>query len=369
MDANQFAAAGLGEIYEKVVAGQRLTHQDGLTLFETPHLGLVGKLANWIRENKNGNSAYYIRNQHINYTNICNKRCRFCSFYAKKGGPAPYVLTPQQVRERLEAFASIPVSEVHIVGGVHPHLQFDYYLDLCSTVKDVRPAATVKAFTMIELEQIATVAGKPLDQTIAELKEAGLGALPGGGVEVLSERLHDELFGQKLDGSQWLQTARIAHQQGLKSNATLLYGHLESNEERVQHFIQLRELQDETGGFLAFIPLAFHSERTELEGIPHTTGILDLRMIAVARLMLDNFPHIKSFWIMIGPQTAQAALWYGADDIDGTVMEYEITREELEATHQELTRDELLALITEAGREPVERDSFYNRIPAGAEVN
>lgn len=362
LNSQQFANAGLEDIYEKVVSGQRLSYDDGRRLFETPHLGLVGKLANWVRESRSGNRAYYIRNQHINFTNICNKRCRFCSFYAKKGGPDPYVLSMDDVSEKLEAFKHVPITEVHMVAGVNPKLPYTYYLDLVRTVKEARPEATVKAFTMIELAQIAEASGKPLDETIRELMDAGLGALPGGGVEVLSERIHTELFGRKMDGQQWLDTARVAHQQGLKSNATLLYGHLETNAERLDHFIRLRELQDETGGFLAFIPLAFHSERTELDSVPETTGTLDLRMIAVSRLMLDNFPHIKSFWIMIGPAVAQIALWYGADDFDGTVLEYEITREELSATHQELTREELLALIRESGREPVERDSFYNPV-------
>jgi len=369
LDSRQFASAGLEDIFEKVASGRRLSFEDGVRLFETPHLGLVGTLANHVREARSGNRAYYVRNQHINYTNICGKRCRFCSFYAKQGGPAPYTLSMDDVRERIEAFRQVPITEVHVTGGVNPALPYSYYVDLVRTVKEARPEATVKAFTMIELAQIAEAGGKELDETLRELMDAGLGALPGGGAEVMSERLHAELFGRKMDAEQWLNTAREAHRQGLKSNATLLYGHMETNAERVQHFTRLRELQDETGGFLAFIPLAFHAERTELEGIPPTTGTLDLRMVAVSRLMLDNFPHIKSFWVMIGPAVAQIALWYGADDFDGTVMEYEITREDVEATHQELTREEMLALIREAGREPVERDSFYNPVaPAGADA-
>lgn len=362
MNADQFASAGLADIYKKVISGERLSYDDGVKLFASPHLGLVGKLANYVREAQNGNIAYYIRNQHINYTNICSKRCRFCSFYAKKGGPEAYTLGMDDIRDRLRAFRHVPITEVHIVGGVNPKLPFDYYLDLLHTVKQERPEATIKAFTMIELEAIAQASNLPLDQTIRDLMDAGLGSVPGGGVEVLSERIHTELFGRKLEGTQWLQVARTAHELGLKSNATLLYGHLETNEERVEHFVRLRELQDETNGFLAFIPLAFHSERTELEGIPTTTGVLDLRMIAVARLMLDNFPHIKGFWIMTSPVISQLALWYGADDIDGTIMEYEITREEIESTQQSLTNDQLTALINEAGREPVERDSFYQRV-------
>ncbi|MEI6916177.1 MAG: CofH family radical SAM protein, partial [Armatimonadota bacterium] len=271
-------------------------------------------------------------------------------------------LTMDEVRHRVHQFAHLPITEIHLVAGVNPRLPYSYYTDLVRTIKEARPKATVKAFTMIELEQIAQVSELPLDETIRDLMDSGLGALPGGGVEVLSERIHEDLFGRKMDGDAWLRVAKVAHQQGLKSNATLLYGHLETNSERVQHFMQLRELQDKTNGFLAFIPLAFHSERTELEGIPPTTANLDLRMIAVSRLMLDNFPHIKSFWIMIGVAMAQIALRYGADDIDGTIMEYEITREEINATRQELSREQLIGLIEEAGREPVERDSFYNPV-------
>lgn len=369
LNVKQYEHAGLADIYDKVMEGQRLGLQDGIRLFETPHLGLVGKLANYIREQKNGNRAYYVRNQHINFTNVCNKRCRFCSFYAKKGGPEAYTLTMDEVRQRLDQFKDQVIREIHMVAGVNPRLPYSYYTDLLDTVREARPEANIKAFTMIELEAIVEASGLPMDETIRDLMAHGLGTLPGGGVEVLSERIHTELFGRKMDGERWLRVAKIAHQQGLKSNATLLYGHLENNHERVSHFMRLREVQDETGGFLAFIPLAFHSERTELEGIPDTTGNLDLRMIAVSRLMLDNFPHIKSFWIMIGPVVAQIALWYGADDIDGTVMEYEITREEIEATKQSLTRNQMLALIREAGREAVERDAFYNIIESPAEVS
>lgn len=362
MNASQFDAAGLADIYEKVASDERLNFEDGLRLFRSPHIGLVGKLAHLVRVRKNGLRAFYVRNQHINFTNVCNKRCRFCSFYAKKDGPEAYTLTMEEVSHRVRQFAHLPITEIHMVAGVHPKLPYSYYTDLLDTVREARPDATIKAFTMIELEQIQKVSGMALDETIQDLKTHGLGALPGGGVEVLSTRIHKELFGRKMDGQGWLNVARVAHAQGLKSNASLLYGHLENDEERVDHFIQLRELQDETGGFLCFIPLAFHAERTELDDIPPTTGNLDLRMIAVSRLMLDNFPHIKSFWIMIGPVMAQLALRYGADDIDGTIMEYEITREEISRTHQELTREQLTDLIREAGCEPVERDSFYQSV-------
>ncbi len=348
-------------VYEKVMQGERLNYEDGLLLYRTSNLTGVGYLANLMRERMHGNRAYYIRNQHINYTNICNKGCKFCSFYAKKGGPKPYTLTMDEVRERLRAYRHIPITEVHIVGGVNPRLPYSYYLDLVRTVKEERPEVHVKAFTAVEWEEIARVARKPLGEVLAEMKSAGLGSVPGGGIEVLSDRIHAELFPKKIDGARWMEIAREIARAGLKQYATLLYGMGETIEERVEHFLRLRALQDETGHFLAMTPLAFHPEGTELEHLPHTTGYDDLRNIAVARLMLDNFPHIKSFWIMNTPAVTQVALWYGADDVDGTVHEYEIVyQDDAPGVRQQvLTRSALIRLIREAGREPVERDSLY----------
>lgn len=349
-------------LYEKVVHGERLSYADGLTLYRTPNLTGVGYLANIVRERLHGNRAYYIRNQHINYTNICNKGCKFCSFYAKKGGPKPYTLTMDEVRERLHAYRHIPITEVHIVGGVNPRLPYEYYLDLVRTVKAERPDVHIKAFTAVEWEEIARVARKPLAEVLQEMKSVGLGSVPGGGIEVLSDRIHAELFPKKINGARWMEIAREIARAGLKQYATLLYGMSETIEERVDHFVRLRELHDETGHFLAMTPLAFHPEGTELEHLPHTSGDDDLRNIAVARLMLDNFPHIKSFWIMNTPAITQVALWYGADDVDGTVHEYEIVyQDDAPGVRQQvLTRAELIRLIREAGREPVERDSLYN---------
>ncbi|GIX05987.1 MAG: aminodeoxyfutalosine synthase [Candidatus Poribacteria bacterium] len=354
-------------IYEKVIEGQRLSFEDGLLLYETDDLAGVGFLANIVRERINGNKAYWVRNQHLNYTNICDKFCKFCSFYAKKGGPAPYVLSMEEVRQKLLAYIDIPITEIHIVGGIHPRLPYQYYLDLLRTVKEVRPNAHIKAFTMIELQQIQKVAKKPLEEVLIELREAGLGSMPGGGVEVLSDRLHEELFDRKLDGEEWLQTARTVHRMGFRSNVTMLYGHIERPDERVQHMIRIRELQDETGGFLTFIPLSFHPEGSALAHLPGPTGYDDLRNIAVARLMLDNIEHIKSFWVMNTPAVTQVALWYGADDVDGTIQEYEITRDPTTDRRQVLTREQLLELIREAGREPVERDTLYHVIQRDAE--
>ncbi|HIE52277.1 MAG TPA: aminofutalosine synthase MqnE [Armatimonadetes bacterium] len=355
-----FDRAGLREVYEKVLAGERLSFADGMRLYETPDLNAVGYLANLVRERWHGNQAYYVRNQHINYTNICTKACRFCSFYVRPQDPRAYCLTPEQVQEKIRRFLSLPLAEVHIVGGVNPKLPYEYYLDLVRAVKEVRPGVQVKAYTMIEIEQIARVGRKTVRETLLDLKAAGVEVLPGGGAEVFAERVHAELFPAKAGFTRWLEIARVAHEVGLFTNATLLYGHVEQPAEKVQHFLRLREVQDETGGFLAFLPLSWHPENTALSHLPGPTGVQDLREIAVARLMLDNFPHIKSFWVMNTPSLTQVALWYGVDDVDGSVLEYEITRDPETDTQQVLTQRQLVALIREAGREPVERDAVYN---------
>jgi aminodeoxyfutalosine synthase len=351
-------------IFEKLSAGERLSFDDGLTLYRTPNLTGVGFLANLIRERKHGARTFWVRNQHINYTNICNKFCKFCSFYAKKGGPDPYEMSLDEVRAAVRKYKSLPISEIHSVGGINPRLPYTYYLDFIRTIKDERPGIHVKAFTAVEIVEIARVGNTTIEHALRDLKDAGLDALPGGGIEILSDRVHTELFGKKLDGEEWKQVARTAAKVGFTQYATMLYGHIETDEERVDHLIQLRELQDETGHFLCMTPLSFHPEKTELEHLPHPTGDDDLRNIAVSRLMLDNFDHIKSFWIMNTPAVTQIALWYGADDADGTVFEYEITYEDgaYGKKQQALTPSDMVRMIREAGREPIERDSHYNAI-------
>jgi aminodeoxyfutalosine synthase len=329
-------------------------------LYLHDNLPAIGYLANLARERMHGDRVYFVRNQHLNYTNICNKSCFFCSFYAMPKDPEGYVLSPDDIRARMETYADIPISEIHMVGGVNPKLPYGYYLDIVRAIKEVRPGVSLKAFTMIELEQIRRIAKKPMDETLMELKEAGVDALPGGGAEVFSERVHEELFQAKSDSDKWLETARVAHEVGLPSNATMLYGHVEQTEEKVYHLMKLRELQDETRGLLAFIPLSWHPERTAIEHLPGPTGQADLREIAVARLMLDNVPHIKSFWIMNTPAVTQVGLWYGADDMDGSVLEYEITRNPVTDRVQALTRTQMLDMIGESGRRPIERDALYN---------
>ncbi len=364
ISAERIVGSDLLDVYRKVANGERLSFEDGVRLYKTPNLTAVGYMANIVREKLHGAKTYYVRNQHINYTNICNKFCKFCSFYAKKGGPAPYEMSLEEVKRRLEWHKDEPLTEIHMVAGINPRLKYDYYLDLVKTVKEARPGVHVKAFTAVEIVQIAQVGKVTIEQALADLIEAGLDSLPGGGIEILSERVHKELFGKKLNGEEWKDVARAAAKLGLKQYATMLYGHIETDEERVDHLIQIRELQDETKHFLTMTPLSFHPENTELEDIPHPTADTDLRNIAISRLMLDNFDHIKSFWIMNTVPVTQAALWYGADDADGLVMEYEITYKDGEWGNksQSLTYENMVRMIEEAGRIPVERDSLYNEI-------
>lgn len=365
-------AAGLSEVAAKVERGERLSADDGLKLYQTPHLNVVGFLANLVRERKNGNLAYWVRNQHVNYTNVCNKGCLFCSFYAKpKDDPRAYTMTPEQAAQKVSNYGDVPISEVHVVGGVNPKLPYSYYLELLRAIKAARPQAHIKAFTMVEMDQIMRAAKREGKETAREvyedLKAAGLDAIPGGGAEVMSDRVHEDLFYAKPNAARWLELAREAHLAGLKSNATLLYGHVEQTPEKIEHFLKLRELQDETSGFLSFIPLSWHPEKTAMEDMPAPTGVEDLREIALARLMLDNFPHIKSFWIMNSAPVTQSALWYGADDVDGTIMEYEIIRDPARDRRQVLTSRQLVEMILEAGRQPIERDPLYNVLSRGLE--
>jgi aminodeoxyfutalosine synthase len=359
-----FADPELLPIYDKVIGQERLSREDGLTLYRTTDILGVGYLADLVRRRLHGNKAYYIYNQHLNYSNICINGCRFCAFGRKAGDPGAYQMTLEdilaKVRERLDE----PITEIHIVGGLHPDLPFSYYLDMLRGIKSLRPAVHLQAFTAVEIAHLANLAGMGIADTLQALKEAGLGSLPGGGAEVFSTRIRVDLCPTKLSPEGWLEVCKTAHRHGLNTNATMLYGHLETLEERVDHLVRLREAQDETEGFLTFIPLAFHPQNTQLADLTETTGFDDLKNLAVARLMLDNFPHIKAFWIMIGPKIAQLSLSFGADDMDGTVIEERITHMAGAQTPQGLTRSQLLHLIREAGCEPVERDTLYNVIPS-----
>ncbi|MFN0207877.1 MAG: aminofutalosine synthase MqnE [Planctomycetota bacterium] len=353
------ARSGLGPIAEKVMSGARLTVGEIVNLYNHPDLNAIGAIANWKREQLHGDRTYFNVNQHINYTNICNKLCRFCAFQRLPGQEGAYVFSPEEAARKIKETLSQAVTEVHMVAGIDPKLPYSYYLDLLRAVKAARPEIHIKAFTMVEIEQIQKVAKKPLEEVFDDLKNAGLGSLPGGGAEIFAERVHKLIFPLKIGAARWLEIAKTAHRCGLKTNCTMLYGHIETPEEKADHLNRLRLLQDETGGFQTFIPLTFHPDNTDLNDIPAPTAIDDLREIAVARLALDNIPHIKAYWIQLGLSTAQTALSYGADDLDGTVKEERIYHDAGADTPQELGREELVNLIYSAGRHPVERDTLY----------
>jgi aminodeoxyfutalosine synthase len=356
--------ADLADIGEKVLAGERLSSADGLRLYRAD-VHAVGALANHVRERMHGDVAYFNVNQHVNYTNICNKLCRFCAFQRLPGQEGAYWWTPEQCAEKIREHLDEPVTEVHMVAGIHPKLGYDYYLDLLRAVKRARPSIHVKAFTMVELDQIAKKAKKPIEEVLPELIEAGLGSVPGGGAEIFSERVRQETYHLKISGDEWLSIARKVHQAGLKSNCTMLHGHIETVEERVDHLNRLRLLQDETGGFQTYIPLSFHPENSEMAHVPGPTALDELREIALGRLMLDNIAHVKAYWILMDIPIAQLSLSYGADDVDGTVVEEKIYHEAGATTPQRVQRDELIRWIRDAGRVPVERDTLYNVVWSG----
>ena len=351
--------SGLGNILAKVEARERLTAADALQLYESPEILAIGYLANKVRNRLNGDKAYFIYNQHINYSNICTNLCKFCAFGKEKGSAKAYEMTVAEVKEKVRARLDEPITEIHMVGGIHPDLPFSYYLDILRGIKEIRPAVHIQAFTCVEIAHLAELAGKSVAETLTMLQEAGLGSIPGGGAEVFSPRIRDLTCAKKLSGHDWLEVAKTAHRQGIHTNATMLYGHIETMAERVEHLQALRDAQDETGGFLAYIPLAFHPKNTEMDSLSRTSGIDDLKSIAVARLFLDNFPHIKAYWVMIGPKLAQIALSFGADDMDGTVKEEIITHMAGAETDQAIGSTTLIRLIKEAGRVAVERDTLY----------
>jgi aminodeoxyfutalosine synthase len=354
----------LWPIYDKVAAGARLNQEDGCTLFESPDLLGVGHLAQIVRERLHGRQAFYIYNQHINYSNICVNGCKFCAFGRKAGAPGAYEMSLAEIFDKVEARGHEPITEIHIVGGCHPDLPFHYYLDMLRGIKARRPEVHLQAFTAVEVAHLAQKAEMSVADTLVALKEAGLGSLPGGGAEVFSPRVRQSLCPEKLSPEGWVEVAQTAHRLDLNTNATMLYGHMESVAERVDHLVRLREAQDETGGFLAFIPLSFHPANTGLSELAGPSAIDDLKTLAVSRLILDNFPHIKAFWIMLGAKLSQISLCFGVDDVDGTVMEERITHMAGAQTPQGLTRAQLRALIREAGCEPVERDTLYRVIAA-----
>jgi aminodeoxyfutalosine synthase len=352
----------LKPIAAKVLAGERLSIDDGIALYRSPDLLAVGWLANYVREQRHGNVTYFNVNRHINPTNVCVAHCKLCAFGRDPNAPGAYTFALEEIYQRAEQGVREGATEFHIVGGLHPDLPFDYFLELVRGLKQRCPAVHLKAFTMVEVGYFARIAKLSIKDTLLKMKEAGVDSLPGGGAEIFHPRVRKIICDHKVSGQMWLNVARQAHQLGLPSNATMLYGHVETEEERVDHLVKLRELQDETHGFVAFIPLAFHPDNTALSHIPPTTGYADLRNIAVARLLLDNFPHIKAYWVMLTTSIAQISLRFGANDLDGTVVEEKIYHDAGATTAEFTPRAELERLIRAAGRVPVERDTLYRPV-------
>mgnify|MGYP001579239513 CR=1 FL=1 len=350
----------LDAIEEKVHQGERLSFDDGMAILGSNDLLWIGSLADYARQRAVGDEVYFINNRHINHTNVCGNSCKFCAFSAEEGAAEAYTLTLDEVVAKARESLDDGITELHVVGGEHPSLPYEYYLEMIRALHELDPGVHIQAFTASEMSFFARRAKKTVEEVLMEFKEAGLGSMPGGGAEIFSERVRGLVCKKKVSGEGWLDVMRTAHGVGIKSNATMLYGHIETDEERIDHLIRLRALQDETGGFGSFIPLAFHPANTELSDLQPTTGFEDLKMLAVSRMMLDNFRNIKAFWIMIGVKLAQISLHFGVNDIDGTVVEEKITHAAGALTEEAIAKEELIRLIRDAGRIPVERDTLYN---------
>jgi len=353
----------LEDIYNKVRAGERLNREDGIRLYATDNLLALGYIANMVREKVNGSNTYFVKNYVLNYTNICELDCKFCSFYRKEGQGGVYLMDLDEIFRKIEEERD-NITEMHIVGGLHNGLPYDYYLRMLRGIKRINPRIHIKAFTAVEIDFFARLYGKTVEEVLVEFKEAGLDAMPGGGAEIFSERVREKMFADKIGAGEWIGVIKTAHRLGIPSNATMLYGHMEKVEERVDHLIRLREAQDETRGFFAFIPLAYHPHVQD--STQWATGIDNLKSVAVSRLMLDNFPHIKAYWISMGPKVAQISLGFGADDLDGTVRDERVFHMAGASTENALTKRQLIKLIKDAGRVPIERDALYNVIESFA---
>lgn len=349
------------QIERKILNGEPLLKDEALFLFNSEKIHLIGELAEYVSQKINQNRVYFIVNRHINPTNICINRCRFCAFSRSKGEKGAYEMTVEEIINSLrQAEQSIGyVREVHIVSGLHPDWSFEHYLDILRSIKKEFPQITIKAFTAVEVDYFSRRSNLSIEQTLLKLKEAGLDIMPGGGAEIFNPEVRNIICPQKISGTRWLEIIKTAHILGIKTNATMLYGHLESCEHRVEHLLKLRELQDETGGFLAFIPLSYQPENTEIK-VPYPSGIDDLKTIAISRLVLHNIPHIKAYWIMLGEKLAQLALLFGADCLEGTVIEEKIAHSAGARSKKGVTMEEIIHLIKETGKVPAERDSFYN---------
>ncbi len=349
----------------KVERGERLSAEDALACIQTRDLAGLGAMANLVREKRHGAKTTYVVNSHLNYSNLCTLACKFCAFARAKGRPGAYELSMPQILEKADRAAAIGASELHIVGGLHPDWPYAAYPDMLRTLRSRHPQMHLKAFTAVEIRHFAGLAGKPIAWVLDDLRKAGLGSLPGGGAEIFAEAVRKEICGPKDTSEEWLEVHRVAHGLGLRSTATLLYGHIESAADRVDHLMRLRGLQDETGGFLAFIPLSFHPDGTRI-AVKQASGMEDLRTIAVSRLVLDNIDHIKAYWTQTGLKVAQLALHFGADDVDGTVVEETITHMAGGKAPRGVGERALRDLIRSAGRVPVRRDTLHRDVEEAA---
>jgi aminodeoxyfutalosine synthase len=363
----------LERMKDKVLAGERFSKDEAVELFKTDDIFSLGKLASHVAEQKNGKKVFFIRNRHINPTNICVNRCRFCAFSRSKGEEGAFELTIDEIIEKLQPYyidVSNPpftkggkegIQEVHIVGGLHPDRPFEYYLNMLSAIKKNFPALHIKAFTAVEIDYLSRISGLSLKETLYALKVHGLDVMPGGGAEIFEGKVRARLCPEKISGKRWLEVMETAHKLRIRTNATMLYGHIETYEDRVDHLFALRDLQDRTGGFQAFVPLSYHPKGNDVGG-SFSSGIDDLRTIAVSRVVLDNFDHITAYWIMLGEKISQLSLLFGADDLSGTIIEEKITHSAGALSSESMTPEELSHLITMAGRLPVERDCFYRQV-------
>ena len=352
-------------IEAKVLRGARLTFVDALALYRTPDLPALGALANRVREKRHGNKTTYIVNSHLNYSNLCTLACKFCAFARAKGRPGGYEMSRDEILAKADRAAAIGATELHIVGGLHPDWPYAAYPDMLRALKGRHPQMHLKAFTAVEIRYFSGLAGKSIAWVLEDLREAGLGSLPGGGAEIFAEKVRKEICGPKDTAEEWLEVHRIAHGMGIRSTATMLYGHIETDEDRVDHLMRLRALQDETKGFMALIPLSFHPEGTRIP-VRLPSGMDDLKNLAVSRLVLDNVDHIKAYWTQTGLKLAQLALSFGADDIDGTVVEETITHMAGAKSPRGVTEASLRDLIRAAGRVPVRRDTLHRDLERAA---
>lgn len=362
-----FKNSELSDIKAKIEAGERLSMEDGLRLYRSNELLAIGYMADVVRQRKNGNRTYFIVNRHVNHTNVCENLCKLCAFGRKADDPGAYTLSLDEVEAKARECHGLRVSEIHIVGGLNPELKLDYYVEMLRRVRSVAPQAIIQSFTAVEIDYLARAHQMTLEGVLRCLMEAGLDSLPGGGAEIFAPRVRDIICDKKISGERWLEVHRAAHRVGMRTNATMLYGHVETIEERVEHLIRLRQLQDETGGFIAFIPLSFHPQNTALESrsLSLTTGYDDLKTLAISRLMLDNVDHIKAYWILYGPKLAQVSLSFGVDDLDGTVIEEKIAHDAGAETAQYMAKNNLINIIKAAGKCPVERDTLYKVLGEG----